>query len=109
MGIGARAWRQAFVRTDDPGAGASRERILTPPQHVGASANVDRLTRAGYATAAAATASRSARSLSTLCACSGPVSCPRTQCQRTEPARSISADRAWIRSAFLTDWPAAVL
>src|SRR4051812_34602154 len=57
---------------------------------------------------AAATASWSARSLSTLCACSAPVSCPLTQCQRTSAWRAISASRAMTRSWFLTGDPDAV-
>ena len=62
----------------------------------------------GTAARAAATASWSARSLSALCACSSPVSCPRTQCQRTSSCRAISASSARTRSWFLTGSPPAV-
>ncbi len=83
-------------------AAAAARRLLGSPQ-------LRALHGAAYTAACdAATASRSARSLRALWACSAPVSCPRTQCQRTDSWRASSASSAWTRSWFLTGSPPAV-
>src|SRR4051794_14292006 len=69
---------------------------------------VRRIYAADAAARAADTASRSARSLSALWACSAPVSWPLTQCQRTSAWRAISSSSAMTRAWVLTGWADAV-